>query len=134
MTQQENPPPQITNVTATGESVLRHLDDAAVAPVLIWDESCRDRLSALTWEHWDDWSSRAKRGVCLRWVPECLAEEVLLPEAHATEPCVAGLYFILYAREPEFALEKDMVEGFLVCSVEVRDSMDRYQREFVCQC
>lgn len=53
-------------------------------------------------------------------MPAYLPEEVLLPSAHSSEPCVAGLYFRLYAAEPGFALEKDMVEGFLVCSVEVR--------------
>lgn len=53
-------------------------------------------------------------------MPAYLQEEILLPEEHATEPCVAGLYFRLYAAEPGFALEKDMVEGFLVCAVEVR--------------
>lgn len=87
--------------------------------MLIWDESCRERLSTLTWEHWDEWSRRSKREACQRWVPACLAEEVLLPEEYATEPCVAGLYFRLYAQEPTFALEKEMVEGFLACSVEV---------------
>lgn len=114
--------------SATGESLLNRLDDDAVSPVLIWDESCRDRLSALTWEHWDGWSKRVKLGASLRWMPAYLAEEVLLPEAYATEPCVAGLYFRLYANEPGFALEKDMVEGFLVCSVEVR--RDERERRF----
>lgn len=91
-----------------------------MSPILVWDESCRDRLSALAGSHWEDWRRRVKVGASLRWVPAYLAEEVLLPEAHSTEPCVAGLYFRLYAAEPGFALEKDMVEGFLVCSVEVR--------------
>lgn len=99
---------------------MKHLDDEAVSPILVWDASCRDRLSALTWAHWEDWRRRGKVGASLRWVPAYLPEEVLLPEAHSSEPCVAGLYFRLYAAEPGFALEKDMVEGFLVCSVEVR--------------
>ncbi|CAM9212486.1 unnamed protein product, partial [Ectocarpus sp. 12 AP-2014] len=103
---------------ATGESLLRHLDDEAVSPILVWDTSCRDRLSALTWAHWEDWRRRVKVGASLRWMPAYLPEQVLLPDAHSSEPCVAGLYFRLYAAEPGFALEKDMVEGFLVCSVE----------------
>eukprot|EP00903_Cladosiphon_okamuranus_P008054 g7768.t1 len=103
---------------ATGESLMRHLDDDAVSPILVWDASCRDRLSALAWAHWEDWRRRCKVGASLRWVPAYLPEEVLLPDQHASEPCVAGLYFRLYAAEPGFALEKDMVEGFLVCSVE----------------
>ena len=107
--------------SATGESLIRHLDDKAVCPILVWDTSCRDRLSSLTWAHWEDWCCRVKVGASLRWVPAYLPEEVLLPSAHSSEPCVAGLYFRLYAAEPGFALEKDMVEGFLVCSVEVRD-------------
>lgn len=98
---------------------MRHLDEEAVSPILVWDPSCRDRLSALTWAHWEDWRRRVKVGASLRWVPAYLPEEVLLPAAHSSEPCVAGLYFRLYAEEPGFALEKDMVEGFLVCSVEV---------------
>lgn len=106
--------------TATGESLMTHLDDEAVSPILVWDSSCRDRLSALAWSHWEDWRRRRRVGASLRWVPAYLQEEVLLPAAHASEPCVAGLYFRLYAAEPGFALEKDMVEGFLVCSVEVR--------------
>lgn len=105
---------------ASGESLLRHVDDKAVSPILVWDISCRDRLSELTWAHWEDWRRRVKNGASLRWVPAYLQEEILLPEEHASEPCVAGLYFRLYAAEPGFALEKDMVEGFLVCSVEVR--------------
>lgn len=109
-------PPRLT---VTGESLIRHLDDEAVSPILVWDTTCRDRLSALAGAHWDDWRRRGRVGASLRWVPAYLAEEVLLPEAHSTEPCVAGLYFRLYAAEPGFALEKDMVEGFLVCSVEV---------------
>ncbi|CAN0014685.1 unnamed protein product, partial [Hapterophycus canaliculatus] len=96
-----------------GESLLRHLDEEAVSPILVWDPSCRDRLSALTWAHWEDWRRRVKVGASLRWVPAYLPEEVLLPAAHSSEPCVAGLYFRLYAEEPGFALEKDMVEGFL---------------------
>lgn len=98
---------------------MRHLDEEAVSPILVWDASCRDRLSALTWAHWEDWRRRAKVGASLRWVPAYLPEEILLPAVHSSEPCVAGLYFRLYAAEPGFALEKDMVEGFLVCSVEV---------------
>ena len=90
-----------------------------MCPILVWDTSCRDRLSSLTWAHWEDWRRRVKVGASLRWVPAYLPEEVLLPSAHSCEPCVAGLYFRLYAAEPGFALEKDMVEGFLVCSVEV---------------
>ena len=105
---------------ASGGSLLRNLDDKAVSPILVWDSSCRDRLSELTWAHWEDWRRRYKNGASLRWVPAYLEEEVLLPEEHSSEPCVAGLYFRLYASEPGFALEKDMVEGFLVCSVEVR--------------
>lgn len=100
---------------------MRHLDDEAVSPILVWDASCRDRLSALAWAHWEDWRRRGKVGASLRWVPAYLPEEVLLPAQHSSEPCVAGLYFRLYAAEPGFALEKDMVEGFLVCSVEVRE-------------
>ncbi|CAN0470335.1 unnamed protein product, partial [Ectocarpus sp. 8 AP-2014] len=96
-----------------GESLLRHLDDEAVSPILVWDTSCRDRLSALTWAHWEDWRRRVKVGASLRWMPAYLPEQVLLPDAHSSEPCVAGLYFRLYAAEPGFALEKDMVEGFL---------------------
>eukprot|EP00752_Nemacystus_decipiens_P001840 g1774.t1 len=103
---------------ATGESLMRHLDDEAVSPILVWDASCRDRLSSLAWAHWEDWRRRGKVGASLRWVPAYLPEEVLLPDQHSSEPCVAGLYFRLYAAEPGFALEKDMVEGFLVCSVE----------------
>lgn len=88
-------------------------------PVLVWDLSCRDRLSALAWEHWDQWKGRTRVGVSLRWMPTMLPEELLLPDEFATEPCVAGLYFKLFAKEPGFLLEKEMVEGFLVCSVEV---------------
>lgn len=102
---------------------MRHLDDEAVSPILVWDTSCRDRLSALTWAHWEDWRRRVKVGASLRWMPAYLPEQVLLPDAHSSEPCVAGLYFRLYAAEPGFALEKDMVEGFLVCSVEVRSGV-----------
>lgn len=104
---------------------MRHLDDEAVSPILVWDASCRDRLSALAWAHWEDWRRRGKVGASLRWVPAYLPEEVLLPDQHSSEPCVAGLYFRLYAAEPGFALEKDMVEGFLVCSVEVRFWVER---------
>lgn len=56
----------------------------------------------------------------LRWTPTLLPEELLLPDEYTAEPCVAGLYFKVYAKEPGFVLERDMVEGFLVCSVEVR--------------
>lgn len=107
---------------------MKHLDDEAVSPILVWDASCRDRLSALAWAHWEDWRRRGKVGASLRWVPAYLPEEVLLPEQHSSEPCVAGLYFRLYAAEPGFALEKDMVEGFLVCSVEVRESTGQAKR------
>lgn len=96
-----------------------HLDDEAVSPILIWDQSCRDRLSVVALAHWEEWIKKGKLGACLRWVPSMLAEEVLLPESYEEEPCIAGLYFRLFAEEPSFALEKDMVEGFLVCSVEV---------------
>lgn len=97
-----------------------HMDGDITCPILVWDEACRDRLSALTWEHWDEWKARSKVGASLRWVPTMLAEELLLPEEYATEPCVAGVYFRIFAKDPGFVLDKDMVEDFLACSIEVR--------------
>ncbi|CAM9376579.1 unnamed protein product, partial [Discosporangium mesarthrocarpum] len=102
----------------SGKGLVHHIDDTVVAPLLVWDNTCRDRLCTSTWDHWTDWKGRATAETCFRWVPAYLPEEVLLPVLRSEEPCIAGLYFRLYTREPGFLLEQDLVEGFLECAIE----------------
>ncbi|CAM9600388.1 unnamed protein product, partial [Choristocarpus tenellus] len=94
------------------------MDDSVVAPLLVWDPTCRDRLCKSMLDHWEDWRGRKKPEASLRWAPAYLPEEVMLPSSRSEEPCIAGLYFKLYVKEPGFLLEQDLVEGFLECAVE----------------
>ncbi len=124
------PEPLVAHLEANrlGTSILKLLDDKITAPTLMWDDACRDKLHGMCYRLWTGWrpklmsayfNSNSSHRHCIpptspRWTVDNLPDKYPIPEGAEREPCIAGLYFRVYCRQPGFKLEEIHVLAFLV--------------------
>ncbi len=111
-----------------GTLILKLLDDKITVPTLIWDDACREKLHEMCYRLWTGWRPKLMSAYfnfnsshhhCIpptspRWTVDNLPDKYPIPEGAEREPCIAGLYFRVYCRQPGFKLEETHVLAFLV--------------------
>ncbi len=120
-----------------GTSILKLLDDKISAPTLMWDSGCRDVLHEMCCRLWTGWRSKLMSAYfnssshhhCIpptsaRWTVDDLPDKYPVPGGAEREPCIAGLYFRVFCRQPGFKLQEAHVLTFLVTGSRELGSLD----------